>query len=273
MKRAGVTAITLSILISLLAGCHGHPPVSPIPDPSLEPRADQEAHAAAPDGQRLGQALWGVAYGNDQFTDFRIPLEAGNCYWFGFAGDNGIGKFSMYIWGPTDKRLDSTRGRPPQGVFKHCALENGTYRLEGKVGEGAGHFAVVVYKTQGPTVVVAAPAPKLDLTAIIEAQAAAAAPGATRVGDFFAGTADTSDWYAPMEVGKCYWVIGAGEAGKVKRLFIYLWDPQNKRVTESKSDSSTAMVGHCPKDAAGMYKFQAKVDSGSGPYKVGLYVK
>jgi hypothetical protein len=55
-------------------------------------------------------------------------------------------------------------------------------------------------------------------------------------------------------------------------LYLYLWDGKNKRVTESKSDSDTAMVGHCAKEN-GMFKFQAKVDSGKGDYKVGVYVK
>jgi hypothetical protein len=272
MKQAFLVSAALALVA---AGCHSRPAVSPAPDPSLDPRADQEARVAAgADAQRIGPALWGVAYDKDQTTDFRVPLEAGSCYWFGFAGDAGIGRLWTYVWSPADKRIDSSRGRGPEGVLKICATESGMHRLQGKVADGAGHFAIVIYKGPGlpaPPVAVA-PAP-VDLTAIIEAQAGAAAPGAARVGDFFAGTASTSDWSTAMSIGKCYWIIGAGDPGKVKKLFLYLWDPQGKRVTESRSDSSTAVIGVCPKDVGGMYKFQAKVDSGSGAYQVGIYVK
>ena len=241
------------------------------PAPDLEQRADSEAHASAREGQRMEGVLRGVSQ-EDEYTDWRVPLEAGQCYFFGYAGDSGVGKFSLYIWDPNDKRLDSSRGKPREGVFMHCARTNGMYRVQGKVAQGAGHYAVVVYRTKAA----AAPPPpveqKLDLEATIERQAASAAPGTKRAGEFYAGSADTSDWYTALEPGKCYWFIGAGEPGKVKKLYIYLWDSRNKRVTESKSDSEVAMVGHCAKEA-GMFKFQAKVDSGSGRYKVGVYVK
>lgn len=261
-------------LVALTAACgHRAPPVAAAPPPDLDQRADQQAHSAAPTGERVGEVLHGVSHEEDQFTDWRVQLDAGQCYWFGYAGDGGITKFSMYIFSPTDSRLDSARGKPPQGVFTHCAQQSGIYRVQGKVAGGAGHYAVVVYKTKGQDPPPPPKAePKLDLEAMIEKQAAATAPGAKRVGEFFAGTADTSDWATAMEPGKCYWIIGAGEPKKVKKLWLYLWDGHNKRITESKSDSETAVIGHCATEA-GMFKFQAKVESGSGPYKVGVYAK
>jgi hypothetical protein len=256
----------------VIAGCHHRPVLSAAPDPSLELRADGEAHAAAPDGQRMGPALWGVGFEADGFTDFKVPLEAGHCYTFGFAGDATVQRLALYIWNPHEKRLDSQRTRTPEGVLKYCTTESGMYRLQGKVG-APGHFAMVPYVGPGPAVVAVVAAAPVDLTTIIDQQAAAAAPGAARVGDYFAGNTPQSDWFIPMEVGKCYWVIGAGEAGKVKRLYLYLWDPQNRRLNESKAESTTPMLGFCPKDTPGMYKFQAKVDSGSGNYKVGVFAK
>ncbi len=262
-------------------GCGDHEQiiVSPSPPADLELRADTEAHAAARDGERIGEVLRGVARRSDGNTDWRVQLEEGTCYWFGYAGDAGVEKFSMYIWDPKDHRLDSARGRPPQGVFTHCAEQSGIYRLQGKVADGAGHYAVVVYKTKGPEKkVVVAPAPTVekksdvDLAAIIEKKAAQSAVGAKRSGDFVDGTAETSELYTAMEAGKCYWIIGAGEPGKVKKLFLYLWDPKSHRVTENKSESETTMVGHCAKES-GMYKYQLKVDSGSGAYKAAIYVK
>ena len=58
----------------------------------------------------------------------------------------------------------------------------------------------------------------------------------------------------------------------MKKLSLYIWDPSNKRLSDNKADSNIATVGHCAKDT-GMFKFQAKVSSGGGPYKVGVYEK
>lgn len=271
----GLCALFLLSASSIGCGDHEHIIVSPTPPPDLEARADTEAHASAKDGERIGEVLRGVAHRDDGFTDWRVQLEENTCYWFGYAGDAGVQRFSMYIWDPKDHRLDSARGKPPQGVFSHCAEQNGIYRVQGKVSEGAGHYAVVVYKTKAPEKK-AAPipekAPAVDLAAIIEKKAAQSATGAKRMGDFVEGSAETSEFYTAMEAGKCYWIVGAGEPGKVKKLFLYLWDPKAHRVTENKSDSDTTVVGHCAKES-GMYKYQLKVDSGSGPYKAAIYVK
>jgi hypothetical protein len=264
-------------LIFALPGC-GHKSkehrIAVARSPDLEPRADQYAHASAPDGERITPALFGVAHLDDESTSYQLQLEAGQCYWFGWAGDATIDKFALYLFDPTDKRLDSARGKPPQGVFSHCAQQNGIFRLEAKVQEGGGHYAVVIYKKKGAPVVAPPAEQKLDLAAMVEKQAASAAPGATRVGELFSGNSEISDWTTQIQPGKCYWIIGAGEPGKVKRLYLFLWDSQNKRITESKGTSEQAMIGYCAKGTdAGMFKFQAKVDAGKGDYKVGVYVK
>lgn len=273
-----VALLALAPVAALATGCgRERIAVSPEPPRDLEARAETEAKASAQGGERVGDTLRGVAHHSDAFTDWRVQLEAGQCYWFGYAGDAGVEKFSMYIWDPKDKRLDSARGKPPQGVFTHCAEQSGIYRVQGKVADGAGHYAVVVYKTKGPEkkpepVAKAPEKHDVDLAPIIEKKATQSAPGAKRSGDFVDGSAETSEFYTAMEAGKCYWIIGAGEPGKVKRLYLYLWDPKSKRVTENKSDSDTTMVGHCAKES-GMYKYQLKVDSGSGIYKAAIYVK
>lgn len=272
-----LSIVSLAPAALSLVACGGHERivVSPEPPRDLESRAEAEARSSANEGERVGDTLRGVAHRDDASTDWRIQLDEGQCYWFGYAGDAGVQKFSMYIWDPKDKRLDSARGKPPQGIFTHCAETSGIYRLQGKVSEGAGHYAVVVYKTKGAEKKpepAKAPEPTSDLAATIEKKAAQAAAGAKRSGDFVEGTAETTELYTAMEAGKCYWIVAAGEPGKVKKLFLYLWDPKSKRVTENKSDSETTMVGHCAKES-GMYKYQLKVDSGSGPYKAAIYVK
>ena len=216
-----------------------------------------------PDGQRVLTTLHGLGAGPDQFTEWMVPLEAGRCYWFGYAADPGVERFSFYIWDPANHRADTERNRPGQGVVSYCPTVNGMHRLQGKAASGAGHFAVVAYAKQG-----AVPAPPLDLVATIEAQAAAAAPGAARIGEFYSGSAETSDWVTAMEAGKCYWIIGQASRARSKALFVPL-GPRNSRRQESRSDSRTSMVGYCAREP-GMYKFQAKVYSGSGPYKVGV---
>ncbi len=280
---AGAAVVALSFgalsLGGAALGCGGRHEaivVSPQPPPDLGARAEIEARAAGEGSSRVGEALFGVAHREDGFTDWRLQLDAGTCYWFGYAGDAGVERFSMYIFSPKDRRLDSARGRPQHGVFTHCAKESGIYRLQGKVSDGAGHFAVVVYKAGAKEAPAPAPAaatpPSANLEELIEKQAAAAAPGAKRAGELFSGSAETSEYYTALEAGKCFWIIAAGEPGKVKRLYVYLWDPRNKRVTESKSESEQVMVGHCAA-TPGMYKFQLRVDSGSGQYKAGVYVK
>ncbi|HEX7602173.1 MAG TPA: hypothetical protein VF316_11230, partial [Polyangiaceae bacterium] len=151
----------------------------------------------------------------------------------------------------------------------------GMFRVQVKVDEGAGHFVLAIFSK--PAGAKPAPPPAAapeDLEAMIEKQASSAAPGAKRVGEFFAGstkTGEKSDWFTALDPANCYWIIGAGGKG-VKKLFMYLWDPDTKRVADNLSDNPTSVLGHCPKQG-GMFKFEAKVDSGSGEYKVGIYAK
>lgn len=193
------------------SGCgREHIAISPEPPRDLEARAEAEARSSGQGGERVGETLRGVARESDGLTDWHVQLESGQCYWFGYAGDATVERFSMYIWDPKDKRLDSARGKPPQGVFTHCAEQSGLYRVQGKVSDGAGHYAVVVYKTKGAEKKpepVAEKKPEVDLAAIVEKKAAQSAPGAKRSGDFVDGSAETAEFYTAMESGKCYWII------------------------------------------------------------------
>lgn len=252
---------------------HHDRPVNAVPPQGLDSAVEQQARVATPDGPLVGQIMRGYGGDDDDKKDFTIALDAKHCYWFSGVGDQGVEKLSLYLWDPNDKRVESKRAGTPQALMRYCPTMPGPYRLQGKVGDGAGYFAIGVYAAERD----AAPPPppaeeKPDLEALIQQQASAAASGATRVGNYFEGSADQTDWSIPMQPGKCYWVIGAGEPGKIKKLWLYLWDPQNHRITENKAQSNTVMVGHCPTQP-GMYKFQAKVDSGSGNYKVGVFEK
>jgi hypothetical protein len=110
----------------------------------------------------------------------------------------------------------------------------------------------------------------MDLAALIDQQAASAAPGARREGDYFQGNGDKSEWSVALNPNTCYWFIGVGDPGTIKRLEIYVWDPGQRRVTESHNDNNVAVAGTCT-TAPGMFKFQAKVQSGGGDYKVAVF--
>ena len=275
MSKSLFAAVTVGFaVVSSTVSCRDHIRVSAALSPALEVAADSQAHAGMPDGARFTPAFVGVAYNEDEGTSFSVPLQVGTCYTFGYASDDTVGRVSMYLFTPANRRADSQRGGPPQGVFRHCATENGIYRLETKVGAGAGHFVVVGYAKAGPIVltpVVAAAGP-VGIEEMIARQAASAAPGAQRVGDLFVGTGDQSDWYTQLNAGSCYWFIGAGDPATVNSLYMYLWSPAMQRLTENRSDTPLSMVGYCA-TIPGMYKFEAKLNKGKGTYKVGVYAK
>ena len=45
-----------------------------------------------------------------------------------------------------------------------------------------------------------------------------------------------------------------------------------QRVSDNRASSNRTMMGHCP-TVPGMYKIEAKVNSGKGDYQLGVYVK
>jgi hypothetical protein len=107
----------------------------------------------------------------------------------------------------------------------------------------------------------------------VDRQVAAGAPKLHRLGDYYRAFAnrngDRSDWYVPLDAGKCYWLGGAGEAG-VRELFLYVWGPDNKRVADNRPKSAQVTLAFCA-SMSGMHHVQAKVAKGNGPYVVGVY--
>jgi len=300
--RRSLLPVTVAAL-GLLPACGHRPPpaVDPTLSPALGAQADALAHAAMPGGARLPEALIGVAYGPDQGTEWQVPLQAGQCYVFGYASDPGVARFTFTLWSPSGGRALAARGKPGQGVVNHCAMETGPYRVEGRVASGAGHFVSVVYASgpsavaavvggpvvavgPQPVVMIGGPAPVVQVAVAgapptlgeaIDRQAAAMAPGAARVGDFLNGIGDESEWHPMLSAGACYWFIGAGDPASVKTLSLYLWDPRGGRVTENRSGNERSTLGYCA-TAPGEYKLEGKVSRRPGPlgpYKVGVYAK
>ena len=143
-----------------------------------------------------------------------------------------------------------------------------------------GHFVVALFGKEAPKQV----APEVmekkgpNLGPLCDKRAAAAAPGAKLVGDYFEGAGnsighdDRSDFTVQLDAGKCYWMIACGEPDHIKSLSMYLWGPNNKRITEAKSDNPNPMIGHCANET-GMFKWQVKITGGGGHFKAGLYKK
>jgi len=304
-----IAAVTLAgAFLTTSTGCRRHDkgPISPTPPDWLVTVVHDQAQQEAPGAKLIGDLYQGVAYREDDRTEYRIALEQGSCYWFSTAGDQQVRELYLNLWDPSDKRVARVKEERPKLMLSHCASTTGMYKFEVKVTEGWGHFEFGLYAQPAPGKeqpavaqapsqpaavppdepvapppidpsdpgsVVPEPLPPdhTDLGAVADKEAKAAAPGAVRVGEHFFGNAPESDWYTTFEADKCYWLIGVSGDG-VQELHLHLWDPEDRRVKSNRSQGGKASIGYCP-NVPGMYNFQAKVNRGKGAYVVGIYAK
>jgi hypothetical protein len=279
MHKSFATLVALSLLVPAGACRRQQAPLTPAPPEWLDTAVTDQAKQHAPDAEAVGEIYKGTAFREGDRTDWQVTLEGGRCYWFSSAGDQTVEELSLYLWDPTGERVSTERGKSPRTVLSYCTppVMPGLYKVQAKVEEGHGHYALGIYGKAAPQGPAPAPVPAPaapkgpDLGKVVDDMAKATAPEAERVGEHFSGEADKTDWYVALETGKCYWFIGAG-AEDVKELWLYLWDPADKRITVNKSENNRVTVGHCP-TSSGMYHFQAKVNSGEGKYKVGVFAK
>ena len=245
---------------------------------ALEDAVVQQAKQQEKGANQVGEFF----KGNGKKTDYQVLLEAGQCYWFSGASE-GLKKLYMYLWPPNSNPFTmrvadvKTDGK---GTMAHCATVSGMFKFQVKA-DGSGNYVIGVFSKVAPKQPPPPPVEVVkgpDLGPLCDKVASAAAKGAKREGEFFDGKGnsighdDRIDYSIQMDAGKCYWVIGCGEPEKVKSLYLYLWGPDNKRISEAKSDTHTPMIGHCAKET-GMFKVQAKMNSGNGSYKVAVYTK
>ena len=269
MKILAASALAFTVLTA----CRGEaPPVSPTPSAELESMIKQQAESAAPESEQVGALYRGVAYDHGEAEEFRVETEAGQCYTIVATGDPTIEVFDLRVWGKgrSPAARDKSKGR--EALVQYCPEETGVARFEGKVARGAGHFAIGVFKKAAPEKVepVAAKEDKLDLDKIIADEAAGAAPGA-KLENMYVAKGKQTDWYAQLKKNQCYWVIGAGQKD-VDDFYLYMWDPKNDRIGQTKADSNKAQFGHCPKED-GMFHIQLKVDNDDDEAKVGVFSK
>lgn len=268
MRTLWTSALVVGLgLVAIGCGGGRHAVKGP-PSAWMDERVATLAHTGDPAAEQKGELLRAQLHGDKDLAEWLVHLEEGSCYWIVGVGDQRIEKLSIYMWDVRGSRAESDRSGGPNALMKYCPSEKGAYRIQAKSGKGWGHVAVGVYGVVQPKAAVVTE----ELTALIDKEAAADAPGALRSGEFFVGAGDQSEWAVALAPGTCYWIIGIGQPEKVKRLELYLWDPRQRRVTESHNQNNIAVIGHCP-EQPGMFKFQAKVQSGSGAYKVGVYAR
>jgi hypothetical protein len=275
-----MTAIPLAfvLVVASTAGCRRHAPISPTPAPWLDGKVDEQGKSASQGGDVVGTPFHGTAFKKGQEEDFSVMLDATKCYWFSGVGDEQVEKLYLFLFDQEDHKVQVKKAEGPMALMTHCPEQSGMFKLRARVDEGVGHYSLGVYSKTAPAKVAPPPKPEApkaqgpDLEAMIDKSAAASAPGAKRVGEFFASSADEQDWSTQLDAGTCYSFIAQGTPGKVKKLWLYLWDQSGKRIIESKGESPNATIGHCAKET-GMFKFQVKVHSGSGDYKLGIYAK
>ena len=265
----------------LLTACRGAPPeVGATPDPDLESMINQQAESAAPGSVMVNEPLFrGVAYDRGEFQDFRVELSAGNCYVVVGAADETAKVLHLFVWDPNNDKVADDKSKSRQALAQLCPKRTGTYKIQGKVAKGAGHFAIGVFGKEAPegaepTEPEGPPEPakpaKLDLEKVINEEAAAVAPGTKQVGSFYSGTSSKSEFFVELQKDNCYWLIGAAQV-EVKDYAIFLWS-EEKRIGEAKSDGNKAQFAHCVKES-GMYRVQMKVDNADDVVKLGIFGK
>jgi hypothetical protein len=88
------------------------------------------------------------------------------------------------------------------------------------------------------------------------------------VGMYLKGLGKRTDWTQQLEAGKCYAFFGVGQ-GDVRKIALFLFDPNKRRKAESVSMDTRVIMYHCPA-TSGAYHLQAKVKKEAN-YAVGVY--
>jgi hypothetical protein len=266
------------------------------------------AQAAAP-GQPPASPVFGGSFVWRRPYSFFVPMDAGRCYTILGVGGYGVVDLDLFLFDPANQRVALDRHYNSWPRINYCAAYPGNYRIEAKVKRGAGEAAIRVYHYAAapaaaqypprpvvvappppngpppaappPPVVVIPPPPPGEadpgpdtLSLAVDQQAGVNAPGYQRVGAIYRGAGaegGRSDWYLPLEGGRCYMFIGAGGPG-VRKLYLYLWGPDGRRVADRRNPGPLTVMPFCA-PYHGSYHTQVKVDDGAGEYRLGVYVR
>lgn len=241
---------------------------------SAQQLVDQYAKNNAPGTGRVGN--WYQGQGDKGArSDWTVQLSQGTCYWIVSSGVPGM-TMALYLWDPAERRVTDMKSKDNQAMVTHCPAATGTYHVQAKVESGSGAYAMAVYAKGAPAAAAPAPAPVMsyDYKSEMDNTAAATAPG-TKLQGLLAGNAssgDFADFPVSLEQGKCYTMIAVGRPKQVEELSIYVWGPNNKRITESHKSSHISSLSHCP-TMSGSHKVEVKVSKGKGELALGIYSK
>jgi hypothetical protein len=161
LARASLALLGLALSSLLASGCDslvGEPPVDePVEAPPETPPADElearlraRGEEVAPYMVREGEAMRGEAPAGGA-RDFSRVLHPGWCYKVVGLGGEGVQDLDVRVYDPNSVLLqrDTTQDPEPHlGQMRPiCPAESGTYRLEVRVSEGEGAFAVQLYRS------------------------------------------------------------------------------------------------------------------------------
>ncbi len=288
--------IVIGLVLSLL-GCHRgkKEPRSPTAPAWMQTQVEAQAKQVAPGATAVTPLFRKVAYRRNDNTRWPLELQAGHCYLFSTVGDESVERIYVLLWDTKGDRQFAQKQPGPGVVAEYCPEVSGTHEFEVKIAAGHGHYLTRVFARAGgakaasarpvvgaqPTATPPVAPPPLESAAATGAPAdpiatrisemARAVAGANEVGEMREGTAEVTDWYVALEPTQCYWFFAVGDEG-VEKLSLFLWDPSNERVADSKSGTAEVELGHCPKKG-GMFHVQAKVAAGSGRYGMSVYAK
>jgi hypothetical protein len=149
---------------ALLVACRGEAPeVGATPDPQLDSMVNQQAESAAPGSVMVSETLLrGVGYDKGELQDFHVEMTAGNCYVIVGAADETVTSLHVTVWDPNNKRVGQDRSKSREALVQHCPKETGSYKIQGKIGRGAGHFAIGVFGKEAPEKGAVAEEPKAN---------------------------------------------------------------------------------------------------------------
>lgn len=114
---------------------------SPAAADPLGKKVDEMAAASAPDADRVGSHFKGDA----DKSDWYVALEQGKCYWFIGAGDEGVKQLALFLWDPSDKRVQDNKSESNRVEIGFCPDTAGMYHFQAKILDGAGSYRVGVF--------------------------------------------------------------------------------------------------------------------------------
>lgn len=125
------------------------------PDPDLQDALGQAVNDAAarhaPGWEKLDK-LWRGQLGTRERQDFMAVLVYGHCYRFIGVGGAGVSDLDLALFDPhgVEAQRDVTQeSTAVLGVDSAiCPIEPGAYRIGARVRDGAGAFAIGLYRSQ-----------------------------------------------------------------------------------------------------------------------------